>query len=416
MTEEPPIWTRGEVLAEMGNAAIYARDDSARVQELPEALDLPEPEVADTGWESHIQTVCEPDRAELARLWWDALDNPGTVRSGRLRQLVDGVWRSRETKVLDLRHQNGVGVVLVATTDRGAADPPESTGSRSSTLAGPGGFAELDVARFERPVWILQALDGIGRVLATEGDVEEVFGRTADDLVGNTVLRFIHPDDHPAGVEMWSALLEEPGSSRSIRQRIVRPDSTVRWIESTVMNRLEVGGAGVVLSVSHDITERRTRERDLALRASTDPLTGLPNRAALDDALSTMFDSGPATVAFIDLDRFKEVNDRLGHQRGDEVLQAIAGRLASRLPPISRAEGAIVGRWGGDEFAMIGPGDCEDLFRRTIRETFADPISVGDDVWHPGCSFGFAHSSDHDDPEMLIRSADTAMYEAKERA
>ncbi|MGI9577447.1 MAG: diguanylate cyclase domain-containing protein, partial [Microthrixaceae bacterium] len=401
---------REQLLSEFGNDPVYARDSSARVQPLPAGTGLAAPEMADPGWEEHIQQVYEADRAALARLWWTALDNPGRVQSQELRQLAGTEWSARLTRVLDLRHQSEFGVVLVASRDLGPSDPPEIQPLGETPLP-----ADPDVAHFETPTWLLQELDVLGQVINTEGDVKEVFGRAPSELEGNLVLRFIHEDDHPACVEMWSAVLDEPGGSRTIRQRVVRPDDSVRWIESTVMNRLGPDGEGVILSISHDVTDRRHRERDLVRRASTDPLTGLANRTELDSALAQMAVEGPATVAFVDLDGFKEVNDSCGHQVGDEVLKALGRRLVNAVAELDVPR-AVAGRWGGDEFVLLATTECEQALRDVIDAAFADPVIVGESTWNPSCSYGFAHANGSVDPDELIRSADTAMYASKYRA
>ena len=260
------------------------------------------------------------------------------------------------------------------------------------------------------PTWILQELDALGCVLSIEGDVEAVFGRAGDELVGQTVLHVIHPADHEASLEMWTSLLGEPGGTRSIRQRVVRADGSVRWIESTVMNRLGADGTGVMLTVSHDITERRRHERDLHARALEDALTGLPNRRALVDGLATALEEGPTVVAFVDLDGFKQVNDELGHHVGDEVLIALGLRLHNEVSPVGMA-----GRWGGDEFVVITPGEDDSTLRAVIERAFDHPISCAGTIWHPRGSYGTATGHPGDEPAELIRSADTAMYQAKER-
>jgi diguanylate cyclase (GGDEF)-like protein len=228
------------------------------------------------------------------------------------------------------------------------------------------------------------------------------------------MLRFIHEKDQAACVRMWTNLSADPGGSRTIRQRILRPDRTVRWIESTVMHRLGDDGTGVMLAISHDITERRRHERDLRRRALTDPVTGLPNRFRLESTLSEMLEEGAVTVAFVDLDDFKAVNDAKGHHVGDSVLEAIGLRLQHALAsdPVIGAD-SMAGRWGGDEFVLIAHGECEARLRTAIDHAFTDPISIGSEEWPPSCSFGIVHGFGSSDPDALIRSADTAMYKVK---
>ena len=405
MKGDPAVWSREDILADLGDSVVTARDDKAQPVALPASLGLVERDDADATWDQQTRDIYEPDMPEVARLWWQALEKPGVIQHTTARREARDGWRQIMLQILDLRHQDDIGCVLVASQDLGPCETPEHRSHLRDNSTG-----DAEVAWFERPIWLLQELDALGTVLDTEGDTEALFGRPAEELEGKIVLQFLHPDDHSAAIEMWSSLLSDPGSSRTIRQRIIRPDGSERWIESTVLNRLDSQRSGVLLSISHDVTERRRHERDLEHRALTDQLTNLPNRFSLDTSLESMLSDGPATVAFLDLDGFKSVNDQLGHRVGDTALEAIAARLSNTAP-----ESAVVGRWGGDEFVLIAPGDCEDELRSAIEAAFADPISVGDDQWHPRCSYGVAHGDSSIEPDQLIRSADTAMYEAKER-
>src|SRR5690606_19078169 len=91
----------------------------------------------------------------------------------------------------------------------------------------------------EAPLWALQRLDATGTVLHAEGRVREIFGIGVEEMVGSNVSTLLHPDDQPLALGMWLEVLGRPGETRSIRQRILRPDGTVAWVESTVVNRLD---------------------------------------------------------------------------------------------------------------------------------------------------------------------------------
>ncbi len=158
------------------------------------------------------------------------------------------------------------------------------------------------------------------------------------------------------------------------------------------------------------------RERRLVERASTDGLTGLANRAGLLEHLATRLSGDqvrPCSLLFIDLDRFKEVNDTLGHQAGDEVLRAVAERLRTVAP----AE-ALVSRPSGDEFVIVVDGsraDAEQVARAIVSQ-IAAPISLGARVITVGASVGIARHPDHAGTAAdLLRRADVAMYRVKAR-
>jgi len=177
--------------------------------------------------------------------------------------------------------------------------------------------------------------------------------------------------------------------------------------------------AGRVL-VFRDVTERRELERELRRLAYTDRLTGLPNRALFNDrleqalAMARRRDS-PVAVLFLDLDRFKVINDSLGHEIGDQVLATVAQRLRHCL----RAEDTLA-RLGGDEFAILLPeiGSGRDSYRVTDKclSALSDPELIGDHELTVNASIGVAiYPQDGTDVQHLLRSADAAMYRAKAR-
>ena len=176
-----------------------------------------------------------------------------------------------------------------------------------------------------------------------------------------------------------------------------------------------VGGFGVAT----DVTDRRNAEVELAHRAVHDPLTGLPNRVLFFDRLDVALARGKrrgmvTAVLFLDLDRFKLVNDTYGHGVGDEVLRQAATRLSSLIRPAD-----TIARFGGDEFVVL----CEDLvgeleavgIAERIAEGLRLPLGLADDELYLSTSIGIAVARGTGDrPQDLIRDADVAMYRAKE--
>jgi diguanylate cyclase (GGDEF)-like protein len=163
------------------------------------------------------------------------------------------------------------------------------------------------------------------------------------------------------------------------------------------------------------LAERRAREADLRHRASHDVLTGMPNRAALAEALSQTLTGGQhAAVLFLDLDRFKLVNDTHGHAVGDALLIALGHRLMAGVRP-----GDTVARFGGDEFVVLCPGADEAEVAMEIAQRLAraleEPFLVeGHELFLTG-SVGVAIGTPDDGPEDILRDADNAMYRAKEQ-
>jgi len=171
--------------------------------------------------------------------------------------------------------------------------------------------------------------------------------------------------------------------------------------------------------LEREIAERRHYAEELARLASTDPLTGLHNRAKLSehlpDKLAQAEKSGTKmAVLFIDLDKFKEVNDVKGHDAGDKVLQMVAKRLSISVPA-----GAALARWGGDEFVVVQDalsGSDEALaLAEGIRESVGKPIPIGLETVLIDATVGISLFPDHGrSPDDLIRAADVAMYAGKE--
>jgi diguanylate cyclase (GGDEF)-like protein len=181
------------------------------------------------------------------------------------------------------------------------------------------------------------------------------------------------------------------------------------------------GRPASVLLVGTDLTDRRRSEVELAHRASHDPLTDLPNRLLflthLDDALDRLGtrDSGHVAVLFLDLDRFKVVNDSMGHAVGDELLRTVASRLEGVL-----RRDDVVARLGGDEFTVLLPA-CRDLEQvgiigARLREAISAPMLIGGRELVISASIGVSVATHGDETaDELMRWADAAMYRAKDR-
>ncbi len=248
-----------------------------------------------------------------------------------------------------------------------------------------------------------------------------VYGREADDLIGAELASIIHPDDLGRVVhEVRRFLAAPPGEEPTTRIECRFRSGTGDWlnVESTV-NRHQ---GGLILN-SRDVTERVRLQAQLQHNAEHDPLTDLPNRALFTDrvrqALGGRRSGDPGTaVLFIDLDGFKAVNDRLGHQAGDELLIQAARRLQESV----RA-GDTAARLGGDEFAalILGDGTRDQAAREyqvheiadRLRLTLSQPYRVGGGEVRVAASIGVAFAESAITPTDLMRNADLAMYRAK---
>jgi diguanylate cyclase (GGDEF)-like protein/PAS domain S-box-containing protein len=186
-------------------------------------------------------------------------------------------------------------------------------------------------------------------------------------------------------------------------------------------------GTPFLWSIEQDISARKSLERRLRFAAEQDPLTGLPNRAELLRRLDQLFQLTRAdsafgfAVLFLDLDRFKLVNDTLGHEAGDDLLLLMARRLSALLPPHSdapRATSSFVARFGGDEFVYVatycGSAQAAEEIADRLQAELSAPYVVKENEFVSSVSIGIAIARGWSDgPHELLRNADTAMYEAK---
>ena len=188
-----------------------------------------------------------------------------------------------------------------------------------------------------------------------------------------------------------------------------------RWLREDVQIESISPGVWELTGICTDVTERHHSEELLAYRAIHDPLTGLPNRRALQERLEILL-SDPhlqPVLLFLDLDNFKVINDSLGHQVGDNVLQAVAQRLKNALPV-----GAELYRLGGDEFTILlteslTPSPLSlDQLAEEIQNHLVTPFEIAQRTFILSASIGIATTSTSA-PSELLRHADTAMYQAK---
>jgi diguanylate cyclase (GGDEF)-like protein/PAS domain S-box-containing protein len=242
------------------------------------------------------------------------------------------------------------------------------------------------------------------------------YGR--DELLGRALFTLVHPEDQAACRDLWEQVRAEPGTTRETELRLCDRDGAWRYVELILTNMIaDPAVAGIVATV-HDINERKQFEQQLMRQAFYDVLTGLPNRALLQDRLvQALVRSGRlgkrAGLVFLDLDNFKLINDSLGHQAGDRLLVEAAQRLRASV----RA-GDTVARLGGDEFVVLleylsTEADAVPV-AETIGRSFAAPFTIDGRELVVTASLGIALAeAGQDDGQSLLRDADVAMYRAK---
>jgi diguanylate cyclase (GGDEF)-like protein/PAS domain S-box-containing protein len=228
-----------------------------------------------------------------------------------------------------------------------------------------------------------------------------------------------HPEDFDATADMSRRLFAGELNSYRAEKRYLKKTGEVVWVQLSVSVVHGDGGDPLYsIGVLQDITERKRAEQEMQFLALHDTLTGLPNRTLFTDRLQQAIltagrDGAGFGLLVMDLDRFKEVNDSLGHQSGDLLLQQMAARLRSAL-----RQSDTVARLGGDEFGVLpfGVPDIQGsvLAAQKILGAKDVPFTLGEATVEVGLSIGIAQYPEHGrDAETLMRRADVAMYVAK---
>jgi diguanylate cyclase (GGDEF)-like protein/PAS domain S-box-containing protein len=257
-----------------------------------------------------------------------------------------------------------------------------------------------------------------GEFVDVNSSALELFGYDRDELIGMNAGALYAGQ---GGRLKFQEVIEQTGYVRDFEVRLQRKDGAVLdCLLTSSVRRDEEGQVAGYQGIIHDITERKRTEAQLLHEALHDALTGLPNRTLFMDRLSRSLERARRNrsflfaVLFLDLDRFKVINDSLGHLVGDEVLAAIAHRLVGSVRP-----GDTVARLGGDEFAVL-LYNIENLTDATtiadrIQDTLRQPLTIRGREVFTTASVGIALSSTEcERAEDLLRDADTAMYRAKE--
>jgi diguanylate cyclase (GGDEF)-like protein/PAS domain S-box-containing protein len=253
------------------------------------------------------------------------------------------------------------------------------------------------------------------RIVAANGRACAHFGYREDELLGMSARDI--DSNFAYGPELYESLRQ--GQTHLLRIVKRRKDGSTFPAEVHV-SRFDEGGQEYFQAIIRDLTEREDAERQLRKLATHDTLTGLPNRALLHERLQRMLDDcapgHSVAVMFLDLDRFKEVNDSFGHEHGDILLCEVAARLRKMLRP-----GDVVARLGGDEFVVAATciGDAAGdnaaaAIASKLLEALTLPVTVGAQDVVVGASIGISlFPRDAGTRELLFQTADTAMYRAK---
>ncbi len=298
--------------------------------------------------------------------------------------------------------KDGTGVMgSSGLADRASSAPGDEVDYQSLTA----GSADVN---------IVATTDGVYRYVSAA--CLRLFGWEPAELEGRNQEDYIHPDDIPslhAGREQLAA-----GRVTTNSFRFRRRDGSYLWTEAT-SRHVKADGHDLVVSTLRDIEQRRRSDVTLLRRAFTDPLTGVANRTVLMDRLHQALrrlsrEGGVLAVFYLDLDRFKVINDSLGHRIGDTVLSKMAERLTRHLRPAD-----TLARLGGDEFVVLAEGmESEEAaieLGHRLVQAGREPFQVGDEEYICTLSVGIAWATDTGrGADDLLQEADLALYRAKD--
>jgi len=265
---------------------------------------------------------------------------------------------------------------------------------------------------------LISEIDSNERYLYLSPNYRDVLGYEPSELIGKKVFDLIYHEDYPTVRAAFRRVFEHSTIGQVI-YRFIHKNGELRWFESTGKTYQTLAGESRVAFVSRDITERHRFEETIRHQAFHDALTGLPNRMLFKDRLTLEIahakrNKQMLAVLFLDLDRFKLVNDTLGHGLGDQLLKIIAKRLVGYV-----REDDTVARLGGDEFTILLPEiiQVENAAKvaRKILQAVREPVHIDIHELYITTSIGIAlYPNDGEDAESLLKNADTAMYRAKE--
>lgn len=246
----------------------------------------------------------------------------------------------------------------------------------------------------------------------------EIFGYSQDDLEYSELLDLVHRDDRALVKGKLKTLQSERDGNEQYQFRGQRRDGNVIHVE-VLSSKGIYKGQPSLLGTLIDITDRKKAEETITHMAYHDPLTGLPNRLLFEERAKQVLslserNNKMAALLFLDIDRFKSINDSLGHSIGDKLLEEFASRLKN-----ATRESDIISRFGGDEFnimvSQISHMDDAELVARKVIEMLEDPFHIEGYELFVTSSIGIAHyPRDGEDVPGLVKNADTALYRAKD--
>jgi diguanylate cyclase (GGDEF)-like protein/PAS domain S-box-containing protein len=362
----------------------------------------------------YIREVLGEERfAQLQGVWRRVLDGE-TVSVERLLRFQDGTERWMVVRYTPRIDHDGRVIGYYATTSDIHERKVVEEQLRQAHWMLSSHFDNTPLAVIE---WSPQL-----EVVRWSGRAEAIFGWSAEEMAGRSLGdgRMVFEEDRPSVERAMQQLFAGDDGRATMLVRTYRKDGAVIWVEwhNSVL-RDDAGNVISVLSLAQDVSSRIQAEERLQYMATHDGLTGLPNRLLLTDRIETALSRSKRSgkrvcVMFLDLDRFKDVNDTLGHKIGDELLK----ELARRVREVLRETDMLV-RLSGDEFVVVledlGERDAPEGVAQKILDSVRQPYHLSGSKVQVSASIGLClYPGGADDTEGLLRNADAAMYRAKE--
>ncbi|MYN41386.1 EAL domain-containing protein [Duganella sp. FT109W] len=264
----------------------------------------------------------------------------------------------------------------------------------------------------------LAQLSADGRWLRVNRKLQDIVGYTEEELRGMHVADLVTPEDWQIDAPLLRALAHGELETSSREKRYLCKDGRRVWVKATVTAMQPDAGDAALVAVIEDISQRKQFEEELMHLARHDALTGLANRTLLLDRVSQAIaqarrSGNQVAMLFLDLDRFKTINDSLGHDAGDRVVIEVGRRLKQAV-----RDADTVARFGGDEFVVLLPElpteDIAAALAQKILSALFEPMLIHGHELAPACSIGISlYPRDGDNGKTLLKNADAALYQAK---
>ena len=352
-----------------------------------------------------------PDLAALAVMEdRQVLQSGKSVASEVVLQNGEGVERQMVKHISSFTSPDGkpVGLIGVLT------DITDFKQVKRALEASEGRFQVLTESAMD----IVTVLDADGVITYQSPSVRHLLGVDPQRMIGRSQYDFVHEDDVELMRARFAELVKNGFVDKPFEFRVQAKDGSWRVLESMGKSCLDVPAVRGIVVNTRDVTERRAIEARVAHLAYHDALTGLPNRSLMQERISSAISHSERTtkkfaVMFIDIDNFKNINDSLGHDAGDDLLRRVANRLSESV----RAHDTIA-RQGGDEFIVLldeleghqGATRVAQKILQSLRATF----KVNGADQHVSGSIGIAvYPDDGTDASTLLKNADTAMFHSK---